>query len=132
MWLRKVFYFSLVFLWLSQSTGNRTNMDSSRRPTFEKYQELRGNLASEHSKLAFGSDIQLSDHEEQFNHILMEYKSDELTRGFQNPFNFTPSRHFFEILKSVEASPLFKLIQKMPKGTHTLKLFEPLNNGTFL
>lgn len=94
-------------------------MDVSKRPSFEKYEALRKNLVDEHLKRALGSDIVLSEREEQFNSILMDLKTDELSRGFQNPFNFTPSRHFFDVLKSVESSPLFKLIQTMPKGIFT-------------
>lgn len=95
-------------------------MDISSRPTFEKYEAQRKLLLSEHSERALGSDIVLSEREEQFNSMLMDLKMDELARGFQNPFNFTPSRHFFDVLKSVESSSLFKLIRKMPKGAFTI------------
>lgn len=92
-------------------------MDSlAKRPTFEKYQEERQKLVQAHLGKALGSDIVLNEREELFNAMLMELKADELAQGFQNPFNFTPSRHFFEVFKSVESSPLFKLIRKMPKG----------------
>lgn len=96
--------------------NNSLNMNTSKRPTYDDYIEHRLKLVQEHSKRALGSDIKLSAEEEHFNSILMEFKSDELTRGFDNPFNFTPSRHFFDVLKSVENSPLFNLIRKMPKG----------------
>lgn len=124
MWLQSVLLFSLscvvvqcCFLTGNRSTGNRSFiMDTSQRPGFEKYEEMRAKLLSEHMGRALGSDIVLNEREEQFNSILMEAKMDELSRGFENPFNFTPSRHFFDVQKSVESSPLFKLIQKMPKG----------------
>lgn len=129
MLFRQILQFSLSLIAVKfYSTEGRANMDYSRRPTFTKYQELREKLVSAHSEHSLGSDIQLSEREKMFNNILMEFKTDELSRGFQNPFNFTPSRHFFDILKSVEASPLFKLIKKMPKGTFTLKILQSCNN----
>lgn len=88
----------------------------SHRPSFAKYQALRKSLLAEHLGRALGSDVVLSEQEEQFNSMLMDLKTDELSRGFENPFNFTPSRHFFDVVHTVEASPLFKLIRKMPKG----------------
>jgi uncharacterized protein (DUF1330 family) len=96
--------------------NNSFIMDISKRPSYDDYLESRQKLIEEHSTRALGSDIKLSIEEEQFNSILMEFKSEELTHGFDNPFNFTPSRHFFDVLKSVENSPLFNLIRKMPKG----------------
>lgn len=118
MWLRKVILFSVNLIAVQCfSSGNRSIMDVSNRPTFEKYEALRKKLLDEHLDRALGSDVILNEKEEQFNSILMDLKMDELSRGFQNPFNFTPSRHFFDVLKSVESSSLFKLIQKMPKGT---------------
>lgn len=70
----------------------------------------------EHLSRALGADVVLNEEEQQLNAIIMDLKADELARGFQNPFNFTPSRHFFDVKSSIESSPLFKLIEKMPKG----------------
>lgn len=117
MWQRKFLLFSINLIAVQCfSTANRSVMDSSERPNFEKYKALRQDLLELHLERALGSDIILNDEEQQFNSILMGLKADEISRGFQNPFNFTPSRHFFDVLKSVESSPLFKLIQRMPKG----------------
>lgn len=88
----------------------------SSRPTFNKYEEIRKDFMQKHLSSALGADVQLNEEEQQLNEIIMGFKADELARGFQNPFNFTPSRHFFEVYKSIESSPLFKLIHKMPKG----------------
>lgn len=118
MWIRGVLLFSVTLITVQCfSTENRTTMNVPSRPTYEKYQEVRKKLLSEHLERALGSDVKLNDREKQFNFILMDLKTEELSRGFQNPFNFTPARHFFEVLKSVESSSLFKLIRKMPKGT---------------
>lgn len=119
MWPLKVLLFSVLLIAVQCLTpGNRSAMDvSSGRPSFEKYVAQRKELLDEHLGRALGSDIVLNEQEELFNSMLMDLKSEELSRGFQNPFNFTPARHFFDVLNTVEASPLFKLIQKMPKGT---------------
>lgn len=123
MWAKAVLLFSVNFAAVQCfSSENRTEMDSSHRPSFAKYQDLRKKLLSEHLSHALGSDIVLNEREEQFNSILMDLKMDELSRGFQNPFNFTPARHFFDVLQNVESSPLFKLIRKMPKGTCITKI----------
>lgn len=117
-WLQNVLLLSTTWLAVQCLTmENRSEINDATRPSYDSYQVMREKLLAEHLDTALGSDIKLSAPEQQFNDILMELKSDELARGFQNPFNFTPARHFFEVLKSVETSPLFELIRKMPKGT---------------
>lgn len=91
-------------------------MDNSSRPTFNEYEKIREDFMQEHLSRALGADVVLNEEEQQLNTIIMDLKTDELARGFQNPFNFTPSRHFFDVKSSIESSPLFKLIEKMPKG----------------
>lgn len=94
-------------------------MDNSSvisRPSFNKYEKMRQDYMEKELSKALGFDIELNEEEQELNAIIMNLKSAELSRGFQNPFNFTPSRHFFEVYKSIESSPLFKIIQKMPKG----------------
>lgn len=97
-----------------------TRMDDNNYTTgrlpFDKYTKLREEFVSQHLSRALGADVQLNEDEQQLNAIIMDFKTEELARGFQNPFNFTPSRHFFDVLQTIESSPLFKLIQKMPKG----------------
>lgn len=117
MWLHKVLLFSTILAVIHcHSPGKRINMEASPRPSFAKYEVLREKLLDEHLSHALGSDLGLNEKEQMFNAMLMEFKMDELSRGFQNPFNFTPSRHFFDVASTVESSPLFKLIRKMPKG----------------
>jgi hypothetical protein len=89
---------------------------SCDRPTFKQYEEIRRDFMEKHLSRALGADVELNEEEQQLNTIIMDLKREELARGFQNPFNFTPSRHFFEVYKEIEQSPLFKIIQKMPKG----------------
>lgn len=121
MWLHRVALFSVLSIAVQCFTPSDRFTMESRRPSFAKYEALRKELLREHLGRALGSDILLTEAEEQFNEILMTLKQDELSQGFQNPFNFTPSRHFFDVLSTVEASPLFKLIRKMPKGIFHIK-----------
>jgi adenosine deaminase CECR1 len=93
-----------------------STFDKTTRPSYQQYTKLREEFLNLHTERALGSDIILNAEEQQLNAILMDMKADELARGFENPFNFTPSRHFFNVSKSVESSPLFQLIEKMPKG----------------
>lgn len=117
MLLREVLVLSVSFIAVRCfTTDDRSSMEESGRPSFEKYQAQRKKLLASHLGTALGADIELNEAEQQFNAILMDLKNEELYRGFLNPFNFTPARHFFDVLKSVESSPLFKLIRKMPKG----------------
>lgn len=126
MWLHRVALFSALSIAVQCFTpSDRYTM--SHRPSFAKYQALRKSLLAEHLGRALGSDILLNEQEEQFNSMLMDLKMDELSRGFENPFNFTPSRHFFDVVNTVEASPLFKLIRKMPKGIFCI--FKKNKNG---
>lgn len=103
-------------LYIIDSSTMDTSSDSCGRPTFNKYEEMRRDFMEQHLSRALGFDVALNEEEEKLNEIIMGFKRDELSRGFENPFNFTPARHFFEGKKYVESSPLFKIIQKMPKG----------------
>lgn len=119
--------FSLILI-VVKCTSARflIEMDNSNvigRPSFSKYEKMRQNYMEKELSRALGSDIELNEEEQELNAIIMDLKSAELSRGFQNPFNFTPSRHFFEVYKSIESSPLFKIIQKMPKGLSKFMMF---------
>lgn len=107
----------IVILCTNLASAYKVKMEShSKRPSLDKYLELREDLLNKHLSRGLGSDVLLNEDEQQFNSIIMDLKADELARGFENPFNFTPARHFFDAMKSVESSQLFKLIKKMPKG----------------
>ncbi|XP_070499820.1 adenosine deaminase 2-like [Chironomus tepperi] len=108
---------SIVIGCISLSSSKILRMEShTKRPSLEQYNEMRAEYLNTHLSRALGSDVLLNEEEQQFNTILMDLKAEELARGFENPFNFTPARHFFDTIKSVESSQLFKLIHKMPKG----------------
>ncbi|XP_053664999.1 adenosine deaminase AGSA-like [Anopheles marshallii] len=86
------------------------------RLTPEEYRYQRALLTDREAQQALGADIVLTTNESIVNNHLMDLKRDELEIGFINPFNFSPARHFFEVLDQINASPLFQFIRAMPKG----------------
>lgn len=99
-WCLTVYYASVVY-------GN---------DKFQKNQNERNYLLQKELDLMLGSDIVLSDSEEQANKIFMDLKTNELQFAFNNPEYFNFSKHFFEYKDDVKKSELFKYIQRMPKG----------------
>ncbi|XP_058461402.1 adenosine deaminase AGSA-like [Malaya genurostris] len=86
------------------------------RTSFEEFQALRAEFINQEDSRALGSDIVLTEDEIKVNNHIMKLKKAELDAGFKTPSDFAPSRHFFQVLDKIKASPLFQLIQKMPKG----------------
>lgn len=120
MWSFLVLLFSLGIIVTQCSVVSeyreKRSMDMNKRPDIVSYNKVRAEILEESLSKALGADIQLNDKEKRLNEILMDLKMEELNQGFENPFNFTPSRHFFDVVHTVKESPLFQLIQKMPKG----------------
>ncbi|XP_063628458.1 adenosine deaminase 2-like [Cydia splendana] len=79
-------------------------------------QDERNYLLKKELNMMVGSDIVLSDSELVANETIMALKLHELDSGFKNPQLFHCSKHFFEYKDSVKETPLYKIIQKMPKG----------------
>lgn len=57
----------------------------------------------------------LTDAEQRLNARLLKMKQDEMERE-----EFPPAMHFFKARELIRNSPIFKLLQKMPKGTQLL------------
>lgn len=57
----------------------------------------------------------LTDAEQSLNARLLKMKQDEVERE-----EFPPAMHFFKARELIRNSPIFKLLQKMPKGTQLL------------
>lgn len=47
---------------------------------------------------------------------LLKLKSADFSAGIKYSYNYTPSLHFFDAKPLMEVSPIFKFIQRMPKG----------------
>lgn len=83
---------------------------------FEARLRERNNLLKEELDMMLGSDIVLSDSEEQANKIIMKLKTNEIDYAFNNPHHFNFSKHFFEYKDEVKDTELYKVIKDMPKG----------------
>lgn len=125
MLLLKVFFYTTLALSMSyasvvQSTeiGGPTVIleDSKSRISSGEYKKLRTALFKHEQRRAFGSSIELNEREQKANEILMAAKDEELSIGFETPYKFNPSRHFFESFDNITSSNLFKIIEMMPKG----------------
>ncbi|KAJ8925011.1 hypothetical protein NQ315_001176 [Exocentrus adspersus] len=66
--------------------------------------------------MATGASVVLSAKELKANEVLMGHKLKEYDAGFVDPEQFLPARHFFKTKEDIEKSPVFKIIQKLPKG----------------
>ncbi|XP_065089577.1 adenosine deaminase 2-like [Ochlerotatus camptorhynchus] len=86
------------------------------RMSYEEFLAQRTEFVSQEESRALGADVVLTEDEQKVNEHVMKLKKAELDVGFKSPIDFAPSRHFFKVLDQIKNSPLFQLIQKMPKG----------------
>ncbi|XP_049547032.1 LOW QUALITY PROTEIN: adenosine deaminase 2-like [Anopheles darlingi] len=91
-------------------------MEQRRPTTFEEFSRQRAEFLVREQDRGLGSDLVLSADEQRLNRYVMQLKQQELAKGVDNPQELISGRHFFEILDRINGDPLFRLIQKMPKG----------------
>lgn len=84
--------------------------------SIDKVLQERSDLHERELAMMVGSSIKLSDSELKANEIIMNYKREELERGFAEPKYFNLSKHFFEYKDVVKDTQLFQYIKAMPKG----------------
>lgn len=63
------------------------------------------------ASMQMGGQIVLTDAEQRLNSFLMKKKQEELWRA-----DFPPALHFFKAKPLIRSSPIFSVLQKMPKG----------------
>lgn len=83
---------------------------------YDDYLKDRKRIIEEELTSSFGMNLELNAREQQANQIIMDAKEAEYQSGLDNPFLFTPSRHIFEVLDTINQTKLFKIIKQMPKG----------------
>lgn len=81
------------------------------------YWDDRKKLLKEDERCSLGANIILSDAEQKANQILMINKRREITEGFSEPEKFLAAQHFFKAKHGIDNSEVFKILQKLPKGT---------------
>uniref|UniRef100_A0A3B3YMR3 adenosine deaminase n=1 Tax=Poecilia mexicana TaxID=48701 RepID=A0A3B3YMR3_9TELE len=72
---------------------------------------LRKELIDLEASMQIGGRMVLTDAEQRLDALLAKLKQDEMSRK-----DFPPSMHFFKARRLIQASPLFGLLQEMPKG----------------
>lgn len=82
----------------------------------QDFTEKREQLLEKEARLSLGGSLKLTPQEETANRFLMKHKSDELDKGFKDISDFLPAASFLKISKDMEKRPVFKLLQKLPKG----------------
>lgn len=93
-----------------------TEPSPPKRPSLSEYVAKRQKFVEEEFALGFESDVALTKEEQAANAVIKAAKEKELKEGFEHPYLFNPARHQFEVLQEIRKSPLFRMIQKMPKG----------------
>lgn len=73
------------------------------------------------ASMQMGGQIVLTDAEQRLDSVLMKNKREELGRA-----DFPPAMHFFKAKSLIRTSPIFSVLQKMPKGGFNLV---PLSSG---
>lgn len=63
------------------------------------------------ASMQLGGQIVLTDAEQRLDSVLMKNKWEELRRA-----DFPPAMHFFKARSLIRTSPIFSVLQKMPKG----------------
>lgn len=96
-------------------TNNLANINH-KRPTMNEYLAERDALVKKQYASSFENDVVLNDRESLANEIIMKLKKKAIQQGLDDPSTFTPSRHIFNVMDQMESTPLFQIIQKMPKG----------------
>lgn len=71
------------------------------------------------TSMQVGGQVVLTEAEKRLDAVLLKMKQQELTRE-----DFPPAMHFFKARPLIEASPIFTLLRKMPKGA-----FRPQTSG---
>lgn len=80
------------------------------------YKRIRNQMLEYEQLSSFGGNIELTPQEEMANMVLMRVKKAELEIGFLQPRLFAPSRNFLLAAEQIKESPVFKIIQQLPKG----------------
>lgn len=73
-------------------------------------------IFEEESAMGIGGEIVLTPAETLANFKLMSLKYAELDTGFDNPYHFNFSKHYFQYQHNINASKVYQIIKHMPKG----------------
>lgn len=77
------------------------------------------------TSMQVGGQVVLTDAEKRLDAVLLKMKQRELMKE-----EFPPAMHFFKARPLIEASPIFTLLQKMPKGAFSSVQSSPTHDIT--
>lgn len=89
-------------------------------------------LMQEDQSYSLGSSIVLTENELKANAILMKHKCDEIQEGFDHPEKFLAAQNFLKAKHDIDKSEVFKIIQKLPKGTSLHSHDMALTSGEYV
>ena len=99
-----------------------TLVDKGVQETRNDYLARRLSALTQEANEFLGSNLTLSENEQQVNNKLMSLKQQEINSSVSSNI-FLPSMHFFHSKPYIESSKVFWFLRKMPKGMHTLLVF---------
>ena len=96
--------------------------------TNETYQKEREHLISVEKLKRLGGEIVLTTDEQKVNEILMKLKTKEIENSLNDGNPFAVADNFLVSKPKYEASAVFQLISKMPKGImmHVVRLYKSI------
>ena len=115
--MRKLFLYlsTLYFLSLFACITPKQITDNQSIDGYQDYLNQRKALLQKDSLLYFDNATVLNDKEQQLNQKLVALQQNMIADYKANHF-FPPARNFYQSKKHIEQTPLYKIIQKMPKG----------------
>jgi len=121
--MRKLFLHSIIFLLLGLFACSTPEQLIDNQPTkivkptndYDNYLKQRAALLKADSLLYFDNAIILNKKEQTLNQKLVALQQSMISDYKANHF-FPPARNFYNSKAHIEQTPLFKLLQKMPKG----------------
>lgn len=120
--ISKSFYFGIL---LNLSFDVHAGMEQT-------YWNDRAKLIKEDQCCSLGSEIILNEDEQKANAVIMKHKCDEINAGFHQPGSFLPAQNFLKVKSAIDQSEVFKIIQKLPKGTSLHSHDMALASGEYL
>ena len=103
----------VFFIWGACSSLGFQPIDGENKETYLK---RRTEIVNEELKRMTGGSLSLNKNEQKVNTYLMKLKQAEFEVARGPKGKFWPSEHFFYAKEEIEESPVFKIIQQMPKG----------------
>lgn len=74
--------------------------------------KYREELIKQEAHMQTGGEVELTDAEKRLDAVLSKMKEEEIMKA-----DFPPAMHFFKARHLIRTSPIFSVLQKMPKGT---------------